>query len=216
MIYLFAGSDAGKVRAKAFAWVAAARAKEPNLAYARLGKDEMNEEALAEAAFTGGLFVARLLVVLDDPFEAGAGESPAVEDALPALAASDNAIVIVAPKLSPARAKKLEALAVKSYVFDAPAKASRGFNVALVNALAARDGARLWVEVERALAAGDAPEMVHGLLHWKARDLMRKGSRAWSPSEARALSLSLIALLQESRASGIGLSEALERFALSL
>ncbi|HEY4522942.1 MAG TPA: hypothetical protein VJK73_01055, partial [Candidatus Paceibacterota bacterium] len=67
-----------------------------------------------------------------------------------------------------------------------------------------------------ALRKGDAPEMLHGLLHWKTRDLMEKGSRAWKPQETRALSLSLISLLQNSRRKGLDLSQSLERFALSI
>jgi len=233
MLYLFRGSDAQKVRAQAFAWVAAARAKEPNLAYARLAREELTDAALEEAALGGGLFVKRLLVLLDDPFptsrarepeegeddNASPGELRSVLDAhLEALAASDNAVVILAPKLTPARAKKISALVKKEYVFDAVATRStaRGFNGALVNALAEKNGTALWLEVMRALSAGDAPEMVHGLLHWKARDLAEKGSRAWRPRAARTLSRDLIVLLQESRRKNLDLSRELERWSLSI
>ena len=226
MIYLFHGSDVDKVRTKAFAWVAAARAKDPNIAYARLGKEEVTLSALEDAAHSGGLFTKRLLIVLDDPFGKAAKESgdeteskadvSLLEENMPMLAESDNAIVIIAPKLSAARLKKIESKAAKVYAFDAAAKEKRGFNMALVNALSARDGKKLWLEIVRALNLGDAPEMVHGLLHWKARDLMSKGSRIWSDREAQNLSLSLIRLVGDSRHEGIELPEALEKFALSL
>ena len=235
MIYLFHGSDVEKVRAKAFAWVAAARAKEPNLAYARLSREELSDASLEDAAASGGLFVKRLLVLIDDPYPQSRGDegedtecpvrgghlvsAPAVLDEyLEELAASDNAIIILAPKLTEAKVKKLVSLAKAEYKYDKSAAASggRGFNSALVNALANRSRAALWLEVNRALRAGDAPEMLHGLLHWKARDLMEKGSAKWSPAEARALSLSLITLLQSSRSGGLPLSIALERFALSM
>ena len=226
MIYLFHGSDAEKVRAKAFAWVAAARAKEPNLAYVRLAREELSAAALGDAAASGGLFVKRLLVLLDDPFakEKGSEDEEAgratsyIEDAVEMLAASENAILIVAPKLAAAKAKKLAELAKVEYRYDAGPRreAARGFNSALVNALANRSRAALWLEVQRALMAGDAPEMLHGLLHWKARDLMEKGSAKWSPAEARRLSLGLISLLQTSRSGGLPLSLALERFSLSV
>ncbi len=227
MIYLFRGTDTDKVRAKAFAWIAAARQKEPNLAYARLAREELTAGTLAHAAQSGGLFVKRLLVLLDDPYgstrakdedEDASDTTTALDDALEMLEQSDNVIVILAPKLPVAKVKKLATRAAKEYVVDLPAarSASRGFNTALVNALAAKKRDTLWLEIERALRAGDAPEMVHGLLHWKARDLMQKGSRAWKPEEARALSLSLIALLVESRRKGLDLAESLERFALSI
>jgi hypothetical protein len=230
MIYLFHGSDVEKVRTKAFEWVAKARAKEPNLAYTRLLREEMTSAALEDAALSGGLFVKRLLVLIDDPFpvsraksedeESEQEESSAsvIEDYLDALADSDNAIVILAPKLSVPKAKKLSAKAKVEYTFDAstPRANARGFNTNLVNALSSRSREKLWLEVNRALLAGDAPEMLHGLLHWKARDLMEKGSRAWKPEEARALSLNLIELLQVSRRGGLALGLALERFALDI
>lgn len=229
MLYLFYGSDVEKVRTKAFEWVATARAKEPNLAYARLAREEITPAALEDAALSGGLFVKRLLVLLDDPFqktrgtedeEGGAepGDESVLEAHLQALADSDNAIVILAPKLASAKAKKIAAKAKREYKYDEPAAHAdaRGFNSALVNALAAKSREKLWLEVNRALRAGDAPEMLHGLLHWKARDLMEKGGRAWTPEESRRLSLSLISLLQDSRRKGLDLSESLERFSLSI
>lgn len=228
MLYLFHGSDSSKVRAKAFEWIAKARAKEPNLVYVRLAREELTPAALLDAASSGGLFVKRLLILLDDPFptrraadseeEAEIETKDVLEEYMPALADSDNAIVILAPKLAPALAKKLAAKAKMEYRYDAAAarEEARGFNANLVNALAARQREKLWLEVVRALRQGDAPEMLHGLLHWKARDLMDKGGRAWKPHEARQLSLSLINLLQSSRRKGLDLSESLERFALSL
>ncbi|MFZ2500479.1 MAG: hypothetical protein WAW90_00630 [Minisyncoccia bacterium] len=231
MIYLFYGSDVAKVRTKAFEWVAKARAKEPNLAYVRLAREELTESALEDAALSGGLFVQRLLILIDDPFpisrststeEEGEDEDRAsasiLDEHFDALAASDNAIIILAPALSAARAKKLTAKAKVEYKFDklAVRENVRGFNSNLVNALATRSRATLWLEINRALLAGDASEMLHGLLHWKARDLMEKGSRAWTSSEARQLSLTLIELLQSSRRGGLDLSLALEKFALSV
>lgn len=223
-MYLFHGTDVDRVRTKAFLWVAAARAKDPNIAYVRLGKDEITEAAIEDAVHSGGLFTKRLLVVLDDPFgkaikedeDESDGGISFLEEKITILAESDNAIVIIAPKLSATRLKKIEPLAAKTYEFTAAPKIARGFNTALVNALAARDGKKLWLELVRAEKLGDAPEMLHGLLHWKARDMLSKGSRAWSEKEVRALSLSLITLVQESRRGGIELGEALEKFALSI
>lgn len=230
MIYLFHGSDVERVRGKAFEWVAKARAKEPNLAYARLAREEVTAAALQDAAQAGGLFVNRLLVLLDDPYPAARaksseddeGDEPTtqsvIDDYLESLAASNNVVMIVAPKLAAPKVKKITAVAKASYTYDLAVSktAARGFNSGLVDALGARSGEKLWLEINRALAAGDAPEMLHGLLHWKARDLMQKGSRLWKPEETRALSLQLIAVLQESRRGGLGLREALERFSLSI
>ena len=230
MIYLFHGTDVDKVRTKAFEWVATARKKEPNLAYARLAREELTDSALVAAAQSGGLFVKRMLVLSDDPYpatrakaeeeseddEEEASENP-LEENLEALAKSDNAIVILAPKLPVPKQKKFLKHAKLEYKFDAKERAmARGFNSALVNALASKNREMLWLEVVRAQAAGDAPEMLHGLLHWKARDLMEKGSRSWKPEEARNLSMDLIGLLQETRRRGGELGRELERWALRI
>lgn len=216
MIYLFHGSDIQGVRAKAFQWVAAVRAKEPNAFYLRLDAGSITSAALADAVSAQGLFYAKTLVLLDDPFsESGAGEL--VLERLQELAASENPIAILAPKLLAVRAKKLEAVATKVFTVDEKQKKPvRGFNSALVNALAARDARALWLELQKAQRQGDAPELLHGLLHWKARDLMQKGGRGWTPAQSRALSRELIELLSDSRSGALPLSQALERFALSL
>jgi hypothetical protein len=215
MIYLFTGSDVNRVRAKAFQWVAAARAKAPDAFYTRMNADAIHEAALREALAAQGLFFSKTLVVLDDPF-ANSESAETVLGLLKELAASQNIVAIIAPKLLAARMKKIEAVAEKMFTIDAAPKPARGFNTALVNALGAKNGATLWKEIVKAYRLGDAPEMVHGLLHWKARDLMQKGSAAWTPQEARTLSRDLILLLSDSRGRDLPLDLALERFALSL
>jgi DNA polymerase III delta subunit len=216
MIYLFHGSDTNKVRAKAFQWITAARTKAPDAYYVRLDADELTREAVQEALNAQGLFFSKSLVLIDDPFsKTETGEI--VLELIDELVSSPNAVVIIAPKLLAARLKKIEGKAEKVYVLDATEKkAARGFNSALVNALAAKDGPKLWLEIEKARRLGDAPEMLHGLLHWKARDLMQKGGRGWSDTETRTLSRTLIELLSDSRSGELSLDLALERFALSL
>jgi hypothetical protein len=216
MIYLFHGSDIEKTRAKAFAWVKAARTKAPDAPYIRVSADAMTKETLDEVIQSQGLFFSKMLVLLDDPFSlTESGEL--VLEYLPQLKESQNPIAILAPKLLATRAKKLEAAAEKAFVSDAiEKKPARGFNAGLVNALAARDRTALWKELVVAERQGDAAEMLHGLLHWKARDLMHKGSSKWTPREARDLSRGLIGLLSDARSGDVPLSLQLERFALSL
>lgn len=215
MIYLFHGSDSARVRQKAFQWVEAARKKAPEAAYIRIPVEEVTPESLAAACAVSGLFFSKSLILVDDPFALKvSGE--AVLSALADLAASPNPIAIVAPKLPAVIAKRIEGKAEKVFAYAALEKKVRGFNSGLINALANRDGKMLWVELQKAERAGDVPEMLHGLLHWKARDLMTKGSRVWKPKEARTLSLELIELLCDARGESAGLGVALERFALSL
>lgn len=215
MIYLFTGTDESGVRAKAFAWVKAARAKAPDAYYLRLDAPAITEESLREALGAQGLFYQKSLVVLDDPFSR-AESKETVLALLPELAASSNVVALVVPKPTAKETKQLAEHAEKAFTVDSKPSVKRGFNNALVSALAARNGAALWTEIHRAYRAGDVPELVHGLLHWKARDLMQKGGRGWTPEQARLLSRDLILLLSDSRGRGLPLELALERFALSL
>lgn len=215
MIYLFYGTDAGKVRAKAFQWVRAARDKAPDAGYVRLGEDELTSERLNDALTAQGLFYTRMLVVLDDPFS-NAETSELLFNRLDDLVSSPNPVAIIAPKLALPRVKKLEPVATKVFVFDRVATPGRGFNSGLADALAARNAPLLWKEIVVAQRTGDPPEMIHGLLHWKARQLMTKGGRGWTKDEARSLSIKLIALLSSSRKGDAPLTEQLEYFALSI
>jgi hypothetical protein len=215
MIYLFTGSDTNKVRAKAFQWVEAVRAKAPDAVYIRLNSDSISESAIRDALSSQGLFFSKSLILLDDPFLLSeSGET--VFGLLNELAKSDNPVAILAPKLLAARVKKIEAKAEKVFKIDVTEKAARGFNSGLVNALAAKDGAGLWKELQKAYRQGDVPELVHGLLHWKARDMMQKGSPKWGKEGARKLSRDLIVLVSDSRSGDLGLGEGLERFVLGI
>jgi DNA polymerase III delta subunit len=215
MLYLFHGSDTNKVRAKALAWVEAARKKAPDVHYVRLAPGEVTEESLRDALSMQGLFFSKTLVLIDDPFEEKKS-ADIVLGMLSEFADSPNAVALLAPKLIAARVKKAEVHAEKTFRVDAAVKASRGFNNALVGALSSRNGELLWKEIVTAHRAGDAPEMVHGLLHWKARELMKRGGGAWGERGARKLSRDLIKLLADSRGRDLELALALERFALSL
>ncbi len=216
MIYLFTGTDEHKARTKAFAWVEASRKKAPEASYLRVEGKNLNAQAIEELTASQGLFFSKLLVLIDDPFASKAAEELVLEH-LDRLADSSNPIAFLAPDISAALEKKLEKHVQKIFHEDIKAKQpARGFNAGLVNALGARDGKKLWLELMKAERAGDAPEMLHGLLHWKARDLMQKGGRGWSREEARTLSVELIALLGDSRQGTLSLSETLEQFALSL
>jgi 2C-methyl-D-erythritol 2,4-cyclodiphosphate synthase len=184
MLYLFHGSDIHTTRTKTFAWIAAARAKAPDAYYARLDSDTLTEDTMLELLGTQGLFFSKTLLLLDDPFAKVASATIILEN-LRELSESQNAIALLVPKLLASHVKKIEPYATKVFKNDKSTSASRGFNSGLVNALGSKNGEVLWKEITLAYRQGDVPEMVHGLLHWKARDMMQKGSSVWKNNEAR-------------------------------
>ena len=208
MIYLFTGKDTEKARAKAFAWVLAAKNKQSDAPYVRMGADELTQTALFDAIGTQGLFFSKTLVLLDDPFSKKESGELVLEH-LKELQASPNPIAILAPKLIPARVKKIAQVSEKVFELEGKEKEAQGFNFGLAHALSSKTEGALWLELQRAYRKGEAPEALHGLLHWKARELMKKGG-----DEGRTLSVNLIQLLSDSRAGGLPLKEELEKFAL--
>ena len=223
MLYLFTGTNEEKIRAKVFAWIDATKKKEPSVSYVRISSDQINTHTLEEITLTQGLFFSKILVLIDDPF-ATTLTTEVVLDAIERLAHSSNPIALLAPKISLPTERKILSHIEKVFREDTTTKKpAREFNAGLVGALASRNGKNLWKELMIAKKQGDAPEMLHGLLHWKARDLMDlpagrqgRGTNGWSPEEARALSVELIELVADSRKGELSLSENLERFALSL
>jgi hypothetical protein len=216
MLYLFTGTNEERVRAKAFAWVEATKKKEPSVSYIRISPEQINEHSLEEITSTQGLFFSKILVLLDDPFGT-VGTTEQVLNVIEALADSTNPIALLAPGLTSTIEKKATPHITKVFREDKTSKKeARGFNSSLVNALGSKNGKALWEELLKSKREGDAPEALHGLLHWKARDMMSKGSRVWKPEETRELSVQLITLLSDSRGGDLQLFDNLERFALSL
>jgi len=215
MLYIFAGSDTQKVREKALAWVAASRKKAPNALYVHLEEGAISENQIEDIIQTQGLFYQKMLVVLDDPLGTEEGRE-VIEKYTQAIVDSNNVIAFIMPKLL-IKDKGIVAKATKVFEYDKVAKGEeRGFNASLVNALAAKNARALWQEITLTLRKGDAPEAVHGLLAWKARDMLAKGSSKWSRKELRELSRTLLTLVTDSRKESGNTEASLELFALSL
>lgn len=112
--------------------------------------------------------------------------------------------------------KTIEKYAEKTIRFDTPKKEKDNSVFALANALRRTDKKALWVGYQRELANGKAPEAIHGVLFWGAKDMLLK-SRDGAPESRRAKKLiaELAELPHEARRSNIPLEYALERFVLS-
>ena len=86
----------------------------------------------------------------------------------------------------------------------------------LTFAFAARDRKKLWIALVQALRAGEKPEAVAGLLHWKVRDLLSKSSSHYSKDDLKRISRELVFLYHDSHRGAGDLELLLERFALKL
>ncbi len=215
MLYIFAGSDTQKVREKALAWVAASRKKAPDALYVHIEAGALDSAQLEEVIQTQGLFFQKMLVLIDEPTDSDESRD-LIATRIDAIAASNNVIAFIMPTLL-VKDKNITKLATKVFEFDAVKKEeARGFNAALVNALGTKNREVLWQEIVFALRRGEAPEAVHGLLAWKARDMLQKGSHKWSRQELRTLSRTLLSLVPNARRGEGDVETSLELFALTL
>ncbi|MBI5456248.1 hypothetical protein HY969_00740 [Candidatus Kaiserbacteria bacterium] len=136
---------------------------------------------------------------------------------LDALSASDENVFVYEEKPLADLRKKIEKYASGVEKFDSPKKERDSSVFQLANALKKGDKKALWVGYLREIEKGNAPEMLHGILFWAAKDMLLR-SRADSPDRSRGIVLvsTLAELPHASRRNGFDLEYALEKFALSL
>jgi hypothetical protein len=164
---------------------------------------------------SGGMFATTRSVVLEGVLQ-NEELASVLLDALSALQDSSDHFFLLEEKLDAPIRKRVEKYAEMSEKFDLAKKGDAPTTIfALANALKRGDKKSLWVAYMRELHNDTAPEAIHGVLFWGAKDMMLK---ARSDSEAR-LAGTFVALLaelpHESRRRGEELEYALERFVLS-
>jgi hypothetical protein len=112
---------------------------------------------------------------------------------------------------------EIEKYAETAKRYDAPKKAKDNSVFALVNALRKADKKALWLGFQREIIKGNAPEAIHGVLFWGAKEMLLK-SKEGAPENIRARKLvaELAELPHEARRNNFPLEYALERFLLTL
>lgn len=207
MLHLVTGTDSDNVRRAVAALVRARPVSRIT--------DAHTEEDLLVALAGPGMFGEESVVVLDGVLNSDSMRAVVVER-LGMLRATSDVFVIQEGTLDAATRKLVEKYAETSERFDAPKKAEDKTIFALANALQAHDKKALWIGLAREFSKGSAPEAIHGLLFWGAKQAVLKARTDRDAMRARELVSALAVLPHESRRKGEELSYALERFALSL
>lgn len=136
-------------------------------------------------------------------------------DLLDGLLASSHLFIFEEEKLLKKPATLLAEKKVTVHMAPPEKKAEEAFNVfSIANAFGARDRKKMWLLLNGAFNHNIAPEAVAGMLHWKIRDLLLKGSSLYSKAELKDLSGRLVVLYHESHRGGGELALLLERFIL--
>ena len=210
MLYFYSGTDREKARDTLNKALAKAAKKQPIVRIS----DANTLADLSEALRGSGMFGQTRAVVLDGVF--GNEEMrEVVLEALPHMGRSEELFYILEGKLDAETRKKLEKHAETSERFDAKKEKEGGEIFSLAFALKRGDKKALWVGYQRALLRDEAPEAIHGVLFWGAKDMFMK-TRGAEHERAGKLVAELAELPHEARRQGFELAYALERYILGI
>ncbi len=209
MIYLYLGTDRDKARAKMSAAIEKV-AKKANVVRIT---DANTIDDLKASLQGGGMFGGKRVLVFENVC-VNLELCDVLSENLERLSKSDEDVFIFEEKPLADVRKKLEKYAETVEKFDAPKKERDSSIFVMANALRAADKKALWVGYMREIAKGSAPEAIHGVLFWAAKDMFLKSSPA-ARTRAAGLVASLAELPHAARRRGENLEYALERFVLT-
>ena len=211
MLHLYLGTDRDKARAKMGATIEKVAKKAEIVRITDAHTIEDLKAVLQGRGMFGGKRVLIFEGVCADP-----ELCDVFLDSLERLAKSDEEVFIFESKPLADLRKKLEKHAETVEKFDAPAKERDASVFAMANALRKRDKKALWVAYMREIAKDNAPEMIHGVLFWAAKDmLLKSGGDEATRTRASKLIATLAELPHTARRRGEPMEYALERFVLS-
>lgn len=215
MLYVYYGSDEKRARSKARMTIAALQKKAPQAHEQRITTDDAEEVDIAELIASQGLFYPKRIVLFDNVLsERDVRERLFAQ--LTALTKSEHAFVLLERTLHQAHEKKLKAAANTMERYDVATSAQKQNNdFALANAYGAGNRARMWAEYHRALTSGAAPEALHGMLFWKAKQMLMQPTSSTHEKVVRTQVATLATLPSEARRRGVELEYALEQFLLT-
>lgn len=207
MLYFFSGTDTEKARDAVHAAVEKAASGIPVVRIT-----DAHAVADLEAALSGGgMFGGERVVVFSNVYE---NESlrMVLEARIPVIAKQQELFYMIEGALDAATRKSIEKYATDFERFDAKKVAKQETIFSLANALQAGQKKDLWVGYQRELLSGKAPEAIHGVLFWAAKQYFLRGGG----DRASRLVAELAELPHEARRQGVELEYALERFVLSI
>ncbi len=210
MLYLYTGTDREKARA---ALNTAVQKESGHATITRIS--DANTLADLEASLQGeGMFGDAQIVVFDGVLN-NADMRVRIMSSLPILGKAKEPFFILEEKLDADTRKRVEKYAERSERYDAAAKKRDSSVFDLGHALARGDKRALWLALQKEFVKGTAPEALHGVLFWGAKDFFMKSRPGEAKERARRLVVALAELPHEARRRGEELENALERFALS-
>jgi DNA polymerase III delta subunit len=209
MLYVFLGTDRQKARA---ACSATAGGKGDRIT--RISDANSLEDLKSVLTSSRSMFGETSVVILDG---ISSNEEMRVIflDAVPALATSADHFYVLEEKPDAELKKKLQKYAESVETFDAVKKKEYPTVFKLADHLKKGDKKNMWIAYQRELSIGNAPEAIHGVLFWAAKQMLLAARAEKDIARGKKLITVLAALPHEARRSAEELEYALERFVLS-
>jgi hypothetical protein len=207
MLFLYTGTDTQMLRTKL------------NAAVEKAGKgkdivritDAHALHDLETSMMGGGMFGGTRVIVFDGVL-ANSEMRDVVLNRLVSLKTAADDFYVYEPLLDAATRKQIEKFAEATEKADAAKTAKQETIFNLVRHVQAGKKKDLWVAYQREIAAGKAPEAIHGMLFYAAKDSLLRNPK---DERAKRLVIALTELPHESRRNGYELEYALEHFVLS-
>lgn len=209
MLYVFLGTDRNKARE-----ALNAAAKEAGGDMVRI-TDANSLGDFSSALVQGSSMFGGKRAVFFDGICASAEMRAQLLAALPHLASADENVFVYEERPDAEMKKALQKYAETVETFDLAKKKEYPSVFKLADALKSGDKKNLWVGYQRELAFGNAPEAIHGVLFWGAKQYLLAARGEKDVLRGRKLVAALAELPHESRRRGEELEYALERFILS-
>lgn len=210
MLYFFTGTDREKAR-RALDTALARVAKKADIMRIT---DASSVDDLRSALGGGGMFGGQRAVILDGVL-ANEEMRELFLTALPELSEKTDSYFLYEEKPDAATRKQVEKYAETSDKFDAAKIVKRGDIFVLASALSQGDKKALWVGYQRALVREEAPEAIHGVLFWGAKQMALSGQRG-KQERGQKFVAELAELPHEARRQGLELEYALEHYLLGI
>lgn len=169
MLYVFYGSDRGKVLSQSDVFMRKMFNKNSELSFEKFDADTLNVESLAALAGSQSLFGGISLVLVDGAI--GADEN--FVKLLPAFQASIHIFVLREGDLGKLELKKIEKHAEKIEGFEKIIGKKPTFNVfAFTDALGERNRKQAWILYRQAIASGVAAEEIFWKVVWQIKTML--------------------------------------------
>lgn len=234
MLYVVYGNEIDQVRAKKDSLVASCRKQKPDAEFFVIDSDNFSERAIEELYSSQGLFVKKHIVVLDrlllpkkaktDGDEVKDETKDILLRAFPKMADSESVFILFNEYFDAKTLAQVKKHAKDIFVFGEKKEKKERDNSTffIVDAYAMKDKKSAWVNYQKCLRVGTAPEAIHGALFWKMKTLLlekkerreSRFSRNFTESELDEILTGLNKIYHGIRSDGGEMETELEKFLL--